>query len=150
MYSNEPARIATLSDRSHRSSRDELVPDIVVPQQWSWGRASFATALPEARLMLSILDDAVFRFLTLRDSKTARAVREWQEIEEWFASTDSSWLYSFENICSMFDLEADTVRSMLAMWKAAPPEQRGKRRRRQRHQAAPTRTLGSSGMRHVA
>lgn len=68
---------------------------------------------PEQRLMLAILEDAVYTVLKYAGAKNRRARRLVRDAERWIALTDRSWLFSFENICAVLGLESDAVRSRL-------------------------------------
>ena len=36
-------------------------------------------------------------------------------VESWFASDDTGWLFSFENVCTMVGIDAETVRRKLGI-----------------------------------
>jgi hypothetical protein len=65
---------------------------------------------PEQRLMFAVLEDAVN--VCLKHSGTTDPARRalLLEAEEWIADREASWLYSFENICSVLDLNSDYIR----------------------------------------
>ncbi len=71
----------------------------------------------EMRLAVAILEDAVHCLERHRNSRdfTDRLLR-W-EAEEWFRSTDSRPLFSFENICRLLDLDAPLLREHLRHWR---------------------------------
>lgn len=60
---------------------------------------------PEKRLMLAVLEDAVL--LHLRDPAVAPGTAEW------FASDDTSWPFSFANLCDSLGFDRDAVRTAL-------------------------------------
>ena len=128
------------------SSKDIPIPDSIVPEQWSWGGSSLARSAPEAQLMVSVLDDAIFRFLALRGALGKRAAQERKELEDWFESEDVSWLFSFESICATLDVNAAGIREAVSRWKAGAPPQPGTRRRKRRirNQTGLARALGQS------
>jgi len=72
---------------------------------------------PERRLMFAVLEDAVN--ICLKNAGTADPQRRelLSEAEDWIADRDSTWLYAFENICSVLDLEPDYIRRGLRAWK---------------------------------
>lgn len=68
--------------------------------------------LPEQRLMLAVLKDAVRIYLRHKNRDSQRVGRLSRE-EQWFQSTDATRLFSFENICMALDIDAETVRRRL-------------------------------------
>ncbi|MGE0680506.1 MAG: hypothetical protein AB7P69_06300 [Candidatus Binatia bacterium] len=51
------------------------------------------------RLMLSVLQDALASWFRYRRDSSKRGRRLFRETQEWFWSSDQSWLYAFESIC---------------------------------------------------
>lgn len=68
---------------------------------------------PERRLMLAVLQEAVVSYLACGARSVRENVREMREIEEWFASDDTRWPYSFGNLCDGLGLERSAVRRAL-------------------------------------
>ena len=62
---------------------------------------------PERRLMLAVLQEAVATYLA------GGARGSLREIEEWFASEDTTWPYSFPNLCDGLGLDRSAVRRAL-------------------------------------
>jgi hypothetical protein len=101
----------------------ELEPLIILPAQL----ATRLEWLPEQRLMAAVLEDA-FRCLhgkALIDGgaetgevRRRRRVLPQQAAALWFASPDTVWPYSFENICAALGLDAGALRQRLRV--AAP------------------------------
>jgi hypothetical protein len=78
----------------------------------------------EQRLLFAVLQDAVACWFRYRDVQTRRGRRLFDETAAWFASPDRDWLYAFERICEMLDLNPDYIRRGLRDWHrtvAAPP-----------------------------
>ena len=91
-------------------------PEGLVPAQWA--ERLRAPATPELRLMAAVLIDAIRDY---RAGARARGVRPRQLARlagRWIASREPAWVYSFENICAVFDLDADGLRRMLARERA--------------------------------
>ena len=65
---------------------------------------------PERRLMLAVLQEAVATYLA-GEQRSVRA--NVLEIEQWFASEDTSWPYSFGNLCDALGLDRSAVRRSL-------------------------------------
>jgi hypothetical protein len=93
-------------------------PDTLLPSQYFDRIRRRAQYDGERRLMIAILEDAVDVYRKQAGAHDARGQQLFLEAEEWFADTDRSWLYSFENICDVLDLEADYLRRGLHAWKA--------------------------------
>ncbi len=69
--------------------------------------------------MLAVLEDAVDSY---RKHATACDPREqacFLEAKEWFSSSDRSWLFAFENICDVLEMNAEYLRSGLDRWRRA-------------------------------
>ncbi len=85
---------------------------------------------PEKRLMLAVLEDAVTSYFRHAFATRHAGMAEFREAQAWITSDDTTWPFSFLNICTALDIEADYVRRGLERWRAR--EQRlpaGQRRR---------------------
>lgn len=76
---------------------------------------SILLRLPVCRLMWAVLEDAITRLLRNCNRDGRRAKRLFEEAEEWFLSSDLQWPYSFENICSAFNIDSDYIR--MGLWR---------------------------------
>ncbi|MFN7952607.1 MAG: hypothetical protein U0610_12865 [bacterium] len=89
----------------------ELHDDTIHPSQhFSAGR----TVLPgdaERRLMAAILEDAVISFESASKSDTDASRALVEELIEWFADEDDTYLFSFPSICDYLQIKTDTVRA---------------------------------------
>lgn len=70
----------------------------------------------EQRLLFAVLQEAVACWFRYRDVSTIRGRRLFGEVTTWFASPDKGWLYAFERICEMLDLDPDYIRLGLQRW----------------------------------
>lgn len=91
-----------------------------------FGTVSLATVVPEAALMCAVLEDAFLCFrkeigIERRGGRTA------QEAEKWFFSDDAHELFSFVSICSLLELNPESIRQRLKPWGQAAWTRRGKR-----------------------
>lgn len=93
-------------------------PDTVLPWQLDAARQRRKALQPERQLMLAVLDDAVSTFCKHLYDQYPRKRRVFAEVEEWFASDDTEWPYSFVNICQSLDLDISWVRSRIDGWRA--------------------------------
>lgn len=95
----------------------QLEFDILVPSQFFDRRQAEGSAQPEKRLMLAVMEDAIATFQKSVPQANRRQRRLLRETEEWMQSSDTSWPFSFENICAALNIEADYLRGGLVDWK---------------------------------
>ena len=114
--------MATL--RIEEQSPAVLEADIIVPSQFFDRIRAERSSQPEKRLMLAVMEDAITTFQKSVHGATRRQRRLLKETEEWIGSSDMSWPFSFENICTALDIEADYMRSGLRRWKGSLLAQR--------------------------
>ena len=92
-------------------------PDTLLPSQFFDRARRRSEHDPERRLMIAVLEDAVDVYRKQAGTSDQRGQQLFCEAEEWIESTDRSWLFSFENICDVIDLDADYLRRGLHAWK---------------------------------
>ena len=100
-----------------------LEPEIILPSQLPC--ATIET--PEKRLLLAVLEEAVGTYQRYLMATDPRSRALFADVEAWFASEDSLWLYSFVAICDAIGINATYVRSGLGLWRDAAVE-RGRAR----------------------
>src|ERR1700674_6124261 len=71
----------------------------------------------EKRLILSVLEDAIECFMKCMDSATNKGQRLYREADEWIALEDKHWVFSFDNVCDMLDINPEYLRRGLRDWK---------------------------------
>ena len=98
-------------------SATQIELDILVPSQFFDRRQAEGSAQPEKRLMLAVMEDAIATFQKSVPGANRRQRRLLRETEEWIQSGDTSWPFSFENICAALSIESDYLRSGLLNWK---------------------------------
>lgn len=86
-------------------------PDSVLPRQF-FSPPTMANT-PERRLMRAVLESALHEYQANKSMESRRARRLFYEAEEWFRSTDTTWFFSFENICDVLELSASAIRTTL-------------------------------------
>ncbi len=92
-------------------------PDTLLPTQF-FDRVRRRTEHDgERRLMIAVLEDAVDVYRKQAGVRDARGQQLFHEAEEWVEDPDRSWLFSFENICDVLDIDADYLRRGLRAWK---------------------------------
>lgn len=97
-------------------------PDFITPEQYGDRVEMERSDQPEIRLMLAVMEDAVATYQRYAAEQTRRNRRLFEEARSWILSTDTSWPYSFENICAALRFEPDTVRRGLRKWHSEAPE----------------------------
>ena len=78
-----------------------ILPDQAIPRR---------ALAPERRLMLAVLQEAVVTYLAGAHRSLPQHLRE---LEQWFASDDTTWPYSFGNLCDALGLDRSAVRRAL-------------------------------------
>lgn len=91
-------------------------PDILLPEQYRALQGKVLSA--EQRLLFAILEEAIHSYQTYARAVRPRERKVYHEAEEWFESLDTEWLFSFENVCALLNLNADYVRRAMRRWKA--------------------------------
>jgi hypothetical protein len=92
-------------------------PDTLLPSQF-FDRVRRRTEHDgERRLMIAILEDAVDVYRKQAGTRDGRGEQLFQEAEEWIEDGDRLWLFSFQNICDVLDIDADYLRRGLRAWK---------------------------------
>ena len=88
-------------------------PDILLPNQYFAAFRRGRAVEGERRLMLAVLEDAVDSYRKHGAACDPREQACFLEAKEWFYSSDRSWLFAFENICDVLEMNADYLRSGL-------------------------------------
>jgi hypothetical protein len=109
---------------AEESSQSLVEADLIVPSQFFDRVTADRSSQPEKRLMLAVMEDAISTFQKSIYGSTRRQRRLLKETEEWIGSADTSWPFSFENICDALDIEAEYLRNGLTQWKGALLAQR--------------------------
>lgn len=93
-------------------------PDTVTPSQFFDKGLTDCSLVPEKRLMLAVLEDAIASFQrnTIQEQKTAEASDE-LDVDAWLDSDDLSWPFSFASICQALNMEPEYLRKGLSNWR---------------------------------
>ncbi len=106
-----------------------LEPEILLPTQF-YERGGRSILEGERRLMLAVLEDAVSCFQKYAGATGQRGRRLFQEAEDWFHEEEGAWVFSFEAICTVLNINSEYFRKNLSTWKqellAQPAETRKK------------------------
>lgn len=100
-----------------RSAGVDLEPETVLPSQFFSGLQIDASLQAEKRLMLAVLEDAVGTFQKHVAARDRRGEALFTETEEWFASDEVEWPFSFVNVCHALGLEVSYMRTGLWRWR---------------------------------
>ncbi len=92
-------------------------PDTLLPVQYFEAMRRKHLLEGEKRLILSVLEDAVECFMKCINSPTHKGQRLFREAEEWINHEDKHWVFSFDNVCDMLDINAEYMRRGLRQWK---------------------------------
>jgi hypothetical protein len=93
-------------------------PDTLLPIQYFEAMRRKHLLEGEKRLILSVLEDAIECFMKCMDSATNKGQRLYREADEWIALEDKHWVFSFDNVCDMLDINPEYMRRGLRDWKA--------------------------------
>jgi hypothetical protein len=95
-----------------------LQPDVIFPDQYLATLKTKSVMEPEKRLMLAVLEDAVYRFQKNVAAGSELGKEIFAEEKSWFFERGANWVFSFESICEAFDIDPDYVRRGLTRWQA--------------------------------
>src|SRR5262245_64484929 len=94
----------------------DLEPAMVLPAQL-FGCSLDASLVPEKRLLLAVLEEAVVTFQRYATDQGRRGRRLFREAEEWLGAEEIAWPCSFRNICDVLGLDPGYVRQGLRRWR---------------------------------
>src|SRR5438128_8965298 len=92
-------------------------PDTLLPIQYFEAMRRKHLLEGEKRLILSVLEDAVECFMKLIDSGTSKGQRLFRDADEWITLEDKHWVFSFDNVCEMLDINPEYLRRGVVQWK---------------------------------
>ena len=92
-------------------------PDTLLPIQYFEAMRRKHLLEGEKRLILSVLEDAVECFMKCIDSATNKGQRLFRDADEWIDLEDKRWVFSFDNVCDMLDINPEYMRRGLRRWK---------------------------------
>ena len=92
-------------------------PDMLLPAQYYDTLHNKASLLPEKRLMLAILEDAIGCFKNSIFAEGRRKANQFRDADSWILGENDEWLFSFENICETLGIEPAYLREKLLRWK---------------------------------
>jgi hypothetical protein len=92
-------------------------PDTLLPVQYFEAMRRKHLLEGEKRLILSVLEDAIECFMKCIDASTNKGQRLFREADEWINHEDKRWVFSFDNVCDMLDINPEYMRSGMKRWK---------------------------------
>jgi hypothetical protein len=93
-------------------------PETLLPTQFFAALRQKTPARGEHRLMAAILEDAVECFQKHLWATDSRGRQLRANAEQWLLSDDTSWLFSFVNICDTLGIHPVFLRRGLTQWQA--------------------------------
>ncbi|MGE0822079.1 MAG: hypothetical protein AB7G75_07840 [Candidatus Binatia bacterium] len=85
-------------------------PDILLPSQYYGQLTRQRQLTPEKKLLLAVLENAVYDIQRSRNIHRPRERRLFEETAVWFASEEDTAPMSFVAICHALDLDPDYIR----------------------------------------
>ena len=95
----------------------DLEPATCCPAQLFGKPGLDASLVPEKRLLLAVLEEAVVTFQRYATEQGRRGRRLFREAEEWMGSEEMCWPCSFRNICDALGLDPGYLRQGLRRWR---------------------------------
>jgi hypothetical protein len=92
-------------------------PDTLLPSQHADRTGRRRLLEGEHRLMVAILEDAIDVYRKQADARDTRKRHMFDDAEAWIEDHDATWIFSFENICAVLDLDPSYIRKGLHAWK---------------------------------
>jgi hypothetical protein len=92
-------------------------PDTLLPIQYFEAMRKKHLLEGEKRLILSVLEDAIECFMKCIDATSSKSQRLFRDAEEWIGLEDKHWVFSFDNVCEMLDINPEYLRRGLKEWK---------------------------------
>jgi hypothetical protein len=94
-------------------------PDILIQSQYQATYQRRFQLEPEKVLMLALLEDAIVCFQDNFGTTCKRKRVLFEDAERWILDDDTSYIFSFENICDALGFDANYLREGLMRWKKA-------------------------------
>jgi len=120
--SSQPVRNHKEATMQEKETLDERLPslfepDTLLPIQYFEAMRRKHLLEGEKRLILSVLEDGIECFMKYIDAPTSKGQKLFRDAEEWINLHDKQWIFSFDNVCDMLDINPDYMRRGLHNWK---------------------------------
>jgi hypothetical protein len=103
-------------------------PDTLLPIQYFEAMRRKHLLEGEKRLILSVLEDAIECYMKCIEAATSKGQRLFRDADEWINHEDKRWVFSFDNVCDMLDINPEYMRLGLRKWKETRLELIARRR----------------------
>jgi len=107
-------------------------PDILISHEYFKVFRQKSHFAPEEKLMFAVLADAIECFQKYLGVNGCRRRKLFLQAEAWIYSGDSSWPYSFENICEVLNINPKYLRLGLIQWRVTHESQENPRKNRRK------------------
>lgn len=107
----------TREERDFTALEELSDPGGVIPSQLFPEIRGAAGVEGERRLLSAVLEDAYRCFRRYALASNRRGRTRFREAEEWFMGSVSDAAFTFEYICDVCGLDADSIRSHLRRWR---------------------------------
>lgn len=94
----------------------QFQPGMLLPAQWHGNVVADSSLVPEKRLLLAILAEAVATLQRYVLDDGRRGQRLYREAEAWVLSDDVSWPCTFRNICDALGIDPAYLRGGVMRW----------------------------------
>ena len=109
---------ANLSRTSYQEMAASLFqPDPLIVDQHSDTLRRNLYLQPEKRLMLAVLEDAIFCFKKFVRASDRKKKALFHDAEDWIFRKNDEYAFSFETICEALGLDSEYLRAGLKRWK---------------------------------
>jgi hypothetical protein len=68
---------------------------------------------PERALLAAILEDAIHDYRKYKKARDREGKERFREAEEWIMESGNTWIFSFNHVCELLNLDPDYVRRAL-------------------------------------
>jgi hypothetical protein len=103
--------------------------DSLSPYEFWRQHRSNPVQLPEVRLMMAVLEDALKCYFDYARPKSSRESKLFREVEQWLFFESDEDLFSFENICAVLKIDPGYVRRGLRLFKEGSIRRWGRRKK---------------------
>jgi tRNA U34 5-methylaminomethyl-2-thiouridine-forming methyltransferase MnmC len=92
-------------------------PDTLLSAQYMENLRRKTLFEPEKRLMLAMLEDAIYCFQAYVTAQGRRGQKLFNDAEKWIMMTDDDWIFSFVNVCETLGFSPEYVRQGVRRWR---------------------------------
>jgi hypothetical protein len=91
---------------------------------------------PEKALLIALLEDAIQSYRKFSGAQDREGKEQFREAEAWLMANDTEWIFSFNNVCDLLNLDPSFIRRGFRELSGNAPDEADTRRRRSRHRQA--------------